>query len=229
MTSFEDHEFGAVTVRRSPRSRSVRLSVSTDGTLRISMPPYAPLFLAKRLINSSRTSLREMKKLQPDRIRFDHGDQIGKSHSLVVRPGMRLTVHTKNQLISVSLPPDKNIDDEQVQSAIREVVVKILRKEAKSYLPRRLAFLADQHDLHYERVRFSYASTRWGSCSSQGTISLNISLMLLPFELIDYVLLHELAHTRYMNHSSDFWDLVFELDPQYKTHRKALKLRSSKL
>lgn len=229
MTSFEDKEFGTISVRRSPRSRVVRLSVSSDGSLRISMPPYAPLFLAKRLVNSSRTSLRKMKALQPERIKFNHGDQIGKSHSLVIHPGSRLKVSVKNQLISVAVPADSNVNDEDVQSAIREVVVKILRKEAKSYLPRRLAFLAQRHGLQYERVRFSYASTRWGSCSSHGTISLNISLMLLPFELIDYVLLHELAHTRYMNHSTDFWELVATLDPEYKTHRKALKLRSSQL
>jgi predicted metal-dependent hydrolase len=229
MSSFEDKEFGTVSVHRSPRSRTVRLSVSAEGALRISMPSYAPIFLAKRLINSSRTSLREMKRSQPERIKFNHGDQVGKSHSLVVHQAANLKVSAKNQLINVSLPPDTLVDDEQVQSAIRDVAVKILRKEAKSYLPRRLAFLADQHGLQYERVRFSYASTRWGSCSSHGTISLNISLMLLPFELIDYVLLHELAHTRHMNHSEAFWDLVHELDSEYKTHRKALKLRSSKL
>lgn len=229
MASFEDTEFGVVTVRRSPRARSVKLSVSADGVLRISMPPYAPLFLAKRLIDSSRSSLRKLRQSQPGRITFRDGDQVGKSHSIHVHAAPRLHIRTSKQLISVALPDHMVIDDSEVQDTIRDAVVKILRKEAKSYLPRRLAFLAEKYSLTYERVRFSYASTRWGSCSSSGTISLNISLMMLPFELIDYVLLHELAHTRHMNHSADFWELVEELDPDYKMHRKALKSRSSQL
>lgn len=229
MPSFEDTEFGVVTVRRSPRSRAVKLSVTADGTLRVSMPPYAPLFLAKRLIDSSRVSLRKLKQSQPDRITFHDGDQVGKSHSILVHTAPKLSVRVSKQLIYVALPIEMDIDGSQAQNAIRDVVIKILRKEAKSYLPRRLAFLARQHDVRYERVRFSYASTRWGSCSSNGTISLNISLMMLPFELIDYVILHELAHTVHMNHSTDFWDLVGIFDPNYQIHRKALKSRPSQL
>lgn len=229
MASFEDIEFGVVKVRRSPRARAVKLSVSADGALRISMPSYAPLFLAKRLINSSRASLRELKQAQPERITFSDGDQVGKSHSVLVHTAQTLSLRVSKQTINVALPTDVAITDPQVQNMIRDAAVKILRKEAKSYLPRRLAFLANQHDVRYERVRFSYASTRWGSCSSNGTISLNISLMMLPFELIDYVILHELAHTVHMNHSTDFWNLVASFDPDYKMHRKALKYRSSQL
>lgn len=223
MTSFEDKEFGNVTVRRSPRAHSLKLSVSQDGSLRVSMPPYTPLFLAKRLINSSRRSLRELKQSQPARTTFSNGKQVGKSHSIFVHEASRLSVSVKKQLISVALPASLTINDSQVQTAIRKVVVKILRKEAKSYLPRRLAFLAEQHGMSYERVRFSHASTRWGSCSSSGTISLNIALMKLDFALIDYVLIHELAHTKEMNHSSVFWELVATIDPDYKLHRRRLK------
>ena len=229
MNSFEDAEFGTVTIRRSARSHAVRLSLAPSGELKVTMPPLAPLFLAKRLLNSSRASLRKARQAQPERIVFRDGDQIGKSHSLVARPSSRLSVARSKQFITVDLPAHMTIEHETAQTLIRETAVKILRKEAKSYLPRRLSYLATQHSLHYERVRFSYASTRWGSCSSSGTISLNISLMLLPFELIDYVILHELAHTRHMNHSTSFWALVETLDPHYKQHRKQLKTHTSQL
>jgi len=86
--------------------------------------------------------------------------------------------------------------------------------------------LADEFGFSYERVRFSHASSRWGSCSSGGTVSLNITLMRLPDRLIDYVLIHELAHTKHMNHSAEFWAEVEKHDPGYKRHRKALKMFS---
>ncbi|MCY1371222.1 hypothetical protein D9M69_583560 [compost metagenome] len=150
---------------------------------------------------------------------------IGKSHTLIVRPSAtnQITVSRHGQQIIVRLPDEHTLDDPVVISAVREVVIAALRREAKSYLPKRLQFLATKYGFSYQKVRFSHASGRWGSCSSNGTISLNIALMKLPFELIDYVLIHELSHTKQMNHSSDFWNLVAVGDPGYRLHRRALK------
>ena len=92
-----------------------------------------------------------------------------------------------------------------------------------AYLPRRLQYLADLGDFHYTKVRYGNAKGRWGSCSSQGVISLNVALMRLPKELIDYVLIHELSHTKHLNHSEAFWSLVETYYPDYKTARKELK------
>lgn len=218
-----DAEFGKVTVRRSARASHVRLRVAPDGTLRASLPLYAPSFLVKRLIASSRKELRELlKQSQPD-ISFSDGMRIGKSHSLHVREGNDLSVKRRKQRIEVTLAPGQQLSDQEVITEIRPIVQAALRIEAKSYLPKRLAYLASQLGYHYETVRFSHASGRWGSCTSEGTISLNIALMKLPFSLIDYVIVHELAHTKHLNHSPDFWDEVERGDPHYKEHRRLLK------
>lgn len=223
MPSIHDEEFGTITIRKSARATQVKLRVAPDGTLKASMPVYAPLFLLKRLVKNSRVELRRMVEQARPVTEYQDGQQIGKSHTLLVRPAARLSVVRSKQQIIVSLPAHKTLAETDVLNAIREVAIAALRVEAKSYLPKRLSYLAMQLGFEYERVRFSHASSRWGSCSSTGTISLNIALMKLPFELIDYVVIHELAHTQEMNHSERFWQLVAQGDPLYKQHRKLLK------
>ncbi|MFZ2126409.1 MAG: SprT family zinc-dependent metalloprotease [Candidatus Microsaccharimonas sp.] len=223
MPIIQDEEFGKITIRRSARASQVRLRVAPDGTLRASLPLYAPTFLVKRLIKSSRQELRNLLSQSQPKTTYLDGMQIGKSHYLTIRPGAKLSTTRRGQQITVNLPPNLSLEDSQVVRVIRDGVIAALRIEAKSYLPKRLAFLAQKYDFQYEKVRFSHASGRWGSCSSQGTISLNIALMKLPFELIDYVIIHELAHTRHMNHSAAFWELVSVGDPLYVQHRRALK------
>jgi predicted metal-dependent hydrolase len=116
--------------------------------------------------------------------------------------------------------PVKNPDTQRA----RDTKKQLLTKKAKQYLPYRVDFWAKKYSYTYTTLRFSHANTRWGSRSSTGTISLNIGLMNLPEQLRDYVILHELAHINHMNHSSDFWAEVEKHDPNYKRHRKALKM-----
>lgn len=106
----------------------------------------------------------------------------------------------------------------------RDYQKKILMKKAKDYLPYRLEYLAKLYGYKYEKCRLSHANTRWGSCSSQKTISLNIGLMNVPEVLRDYVILHELAHLNHMDHSKDFWNEVYSHDKNYKMHEKKLKM-----
>ena len=225
MPTISDEEFGTITLRRSARATSIRIRVAPNGRLRVSLPVYTPLFLVKRLIKSSRPKLRSMlSEGQSDSV-FEDGMRIGKSHTLTVRSTTLKTPSARRhgQQIVVTLPDGFDLDNPDVTRLIRDTAIDALRIEAKSYLPKRLAFLADKYQYSYQKVRFSHSSGRWGSCSSSGTISLNIALMKLPFELIDYVLLHELSHTKQMNHSDEFWQLVGSTDDHYILHRRELK------
>lgn len=226
MSSIHDKEFGEITIRRSIRTRSVRISVAPGGTLRASLPPYAPLVILKRLVSSSRAQLRKMLEQAAPAYKLEDGARIGKSHRLSVIQAQRTSVKRYKQQITVTLAPGTDINDPTVAGKVREEITAALRIEAKSYLSKQLKFTAEKLGYTYEKVRFSHASSRWGSCSSTGTISLNIALMKLPFELIDYVIIHELAHTKQMNHSAKFWALVEAADPSYKLHRSLLKKES---
>jgi predicted metal-dependent hydrolase len=101
------------------------------------------------------------------------------------------------------------------------------RAEAKRKLTRRVKHLAHRHGFTYGRVSIRNQRTRWGSCSSRGNISLNMKLSRLPEELMDYVILHELAHTRVKDHSQEFWALMDRLVGNGKA--KAAELRKYRI
>lgn len=222
--TYTDAEFGPIAYRRVANSRYVRIKLATDGTLRASLPLFAPVRSIQHLVDNSRDELRKLLGNRQTNT-YQDGQQIGHSHTLRLTANRSKSLKSvvKGQVIHVSYPIDISPDMSMVQEEIREGVARALRIESKAYLPRRLAFLAERGGFNYSKVRFAHQSGRWGSCSSSGTISLNIALMMLPFELIDYVLIHELAHTKQMNHSDTFWAIVGEYYPGYKNARKTLK------
>lgn len=226
MNELPDDEFGPIIVRRLARARAITLSLNARGQPKLTAPRRTSLRAIERLINESRPHIRQLLAQHGAGARYTSGMAIGKQHSLVVAPGGQLQVRRQGCVITATVPAPMQLEHPTLQQAIARAAQAALRREAKHYLPGRLAALATQHGYTYQRVRFSHATSRWGSCSSQGTISLNIALMNLPFALIDYVLIHELCHTQQMDHSPAFWRLVAAADPHYQQHRQQLKRRS---
>lgn len=226
MAQVVDHEFGAVSVRRSARARAVRLRIDHTGGLSACLPAEAPLAAVGTLINKFRPKLRRLIADNRATLRpFRHGQAIGSSHRLVVRqtaaalPSCRVV----NLTIIVKLPASWDIESESAQTVIRQAANKALDKEARHYLPKRLASLAKAGRFSYGRLRFNNARSRWGSCSATGSIGLNVNLMSLPLELIDYVLLHELCHTRHMHHGPAFWQALEKVCPDFQKLKRELK------
>jgi len=200
----------------------MKATIAPTGELRISLPAYVPFFMAKRMVAGSRNDIRKLFAARPKFIITD-GMAVGKSHTLHIRTGKEYSLKRSKQQVMLTLGESDNLSDTTIITDMRAMTISILRKEAKHHLPKRLEYLATKHGFSYTAVRFTHASSRWGSCNQHRAISLNIALMNLPFELIDYVLIHELAHTVQLNHSKDFWDTVANVDSNYKAHRKQLK------
>ncbi len=97
------------------------------------------------------------------------------------------------------------------------------KQEAKTYILQRLPELAGQFGFRYNRVFIRDTKSRWGSCSIRKNVSFNWRLIKAPQAVIDYVILHELAHTIHFNHSKQYWALVERICPEYKAHKDWLK------
>ncbi len=108
------------------------------------------------------------------------------------------------------------------QKELKNAHLKALRIESR-YLADRLSYLAKKYGFSYQKLSLRNQKTRFGSCSYQNNINLNINLMNYDFDVIDYVIIHELVHTKVKNHSKDFWLEVEKYCPNYKELRKKLK------
>ena len=96
-------------------------------------------------------------------------------------------------------------------------------EKARKILPERTAYFASRMGVSYNRITIREQKTRWGSCSSKGNLNFNWKLVLLPEALMDYVVVHELAHRLEMNHSGSFWRIVEEQLPDYRSRRRSLR------
>ncbi|HET7630194.1 MAG TPA: SprT family zinc-dependent metalloprotease, partial [Candidatus Saccharimonadales bacterium] len=225
----DDVDFGRINIRRTNLSRSIRLRLLPDGRLSATMPRRAPLYLLKSLINDSRHELkRQVDDIKSRQTIYRHAQAIGRSHRLIIehhaidQPNGRLS----GQTLLVKLPDDWPVEAPAAQDFIRSWCLKALKKEARSYLPRRLKYLADHFGFDYLKIRYGNPKGRWGSYSSNGTVSLNVALMNLPLEVVDYVLIHELCHSRHPHHQTSFWQEVEACLPDYKNLRRQLKNHS---
>ena len=117
----------------------------------------------------------------------------------------------------------KNKTKIKLQTQKKDELPEIDKKIARKVLCRRIGELAQLHNFVYNRISIRKQKTRWGSCSSKDNINLNMNLLHLPPELMDYVLLHELVHTKVKNHSKDFWDELDTVVPNARIIDRKLK------
>lgn len=110
----------------------------------------------------------------------------------------------------------------QAETKRLQALEKRYREAARSLIESRVAYYHRFTGGRYTSLTIRDQKTRWGSCSSRGTLSFNYRLVFAPVDVLDYVVVHELCHLTHMNHSKDFWNLVESVMPDYKKHKKWL-------
>jgi predicted metal-dependent hydrolase len=216
---------------RSKR-KSVALIVESDGRLIVRAPQHLSLAQIQSLVDSKaawvqqkRAQIKDVRarNATPTPRRYVAGEAfsfLGEQYPLAIVPGERPRL---------SLSGGKFLLTQAALPQAEQIFTAWYREQARRICSQHAAELARKMGLSFARIRISSARTRWGSCSSRGTLSFTWRLVLAPIEIVDYVVVHELAHLREPNHSPRFWAIVEKFMPDYKRRRDWLKKNAKNL
>ena len=203
------------------KRRTIALIVERDGSVTVRAPMRVPEKAIREFVERHAKWIEkkraEMKSLVPESPRrYQPGESflyLGQAYLLEIVRDAKKTLTLEN---SFKLA-------ESARENAEVLFRNWYRKQARRIIEERVTFHAEKNQLQYGKIRITSARTRWGSCSSKGTLSFSWRLVMTPLEVIDYVVIHELAHTVHHNHSKRFWNLVEKLLPDYKERRKRLR------
>lgn len=210
MNDFIDKELGLVVIKRNSRAKKVIVR-RKHNAVEVTVPKHMPKReIKKHFINLKPRILklpkREVVKIneQSDIKTFTFDVVITHKSLYKDKVGMSL----KQGVLTIDVPQQHDINHNKIQSTIKDLIIQALRHEAKRVLPNKVATFARKFNLQVNQVKINNSKLRWGSCTNKKNINLSLFLMMLPEHLIDYVILHELAHTIELNHSPRFWEVL---------------------
>ena len=206
-------------LKRASR-RSISLHITKDGLLEVRAPYLVPKYIINQFVSSKRDWIIKAKhavrnQKPTSKVQYHEGavfQLAGTPYALHITDGNAIV-----RLGSRLFFPKKFLAHPKPHMETW------VRAFAKKHLTERLTFYAQQMHTSYQKITIRDTSSRWGSCSSTGTISFSYRLILAPTSIIDYVVIHELAHTVHHNHGKAFWNLVGTYYKEYKKARAWLK------
>lgn len=209
---------------RTGRRRTVALELRADGSLTVAAPRGVPLALIRRFVASRRRWIDRKRALLA---------ALPPARPVVLEPGARLPyLGTELELAIETGTARRNrcrregqrlIVEAASPQSVPQALERWYRSVAAGHCAERVAYFARQVGRAPQRITIRAARTRWGSCSSRGTVSFNWRLMLLPPEFLDYVVVHELCHLLVPDHSPRFWEAVARILPDFSQRRTALR------
>ena len=147
----------------------------------------------------------------------DDGTVLVKAPYFMSESAVRSFVYEKQGWISKRLAlVEKSRNEAQKLGLLSAEELALVKKKAKKLIPERVAFYSELSGISYGRISIRLQKSRWGSCSIRGNLNFNCLLVLMPEEILDSVVVHELCHRRHMNHSKAFYTEVLRLFPKYK-------------
>ena len=210
-------------VQRNNRSRNLRLRITSAAQVIVSAPPRISDQTIARFVEQhmdwiikNQSKIKARKKIVDEDAVMVFGTQYKKIIDTPEKTLHKHPVYIRDQYIHIRPVT-------QTTSSVNRTLETFLKTTAQKYIIPRTQQLAKTMDIRFTSLTLRDQKTRWGSCSSNGGLNFNWRLVQYPTAVIDYVIVHELAHRREMNHSAKFWAIVAKFDPEYKAHRKWLQ------
>ena len=215
---------------KNRRIKHISITIKPLKDVRVSVPMQISFaeaeYVVRKKVDWIKKQQEKIKNAEGKHTVFDENTNFRtKKHKLIIRKtdGKEITASISDGEIKVFYPRHLAVAHKSVQFFICRVIEEALRIEAKQYIPARLNELAVKYNFNYSKVFIKNIKSRWGSCSKKGNVNFSLHLMILPEELIDYVILHELAHTIEHNHSKNFWAVLDKIYGNAKTVDRKLK------
>lgn len=196
--------------------RSVSLEIRGDGKLTVRAPLRFAYSSVMDIVRKKSNWIKEKQQQIKTRERPSHNEKyfLGKKYDIITEFGEKASVSLEEEGFFITVPQYRTVD------ALLSRWYKI--KTVQIVIPRAIHF-AKEFGLEFLKISISTARLRWGSCNKKGHITFSFRLIMLPSEIIDYIIIHELAHLVELNHSKQFWAAVQKMMPEYEQHEKWLK------
>jgi hypothetical protein len=221
---FELKDIGKVTIYKKRSNKSLKINVGQDNEIKISLPIWTPYRVGLEFAKKNKAWIKDNLSISEHNFQTNH--LIGKTLRLELVQSNSLKnfrSRIKNQTLYIYLPANHSIKSEFVQNKIKTIVKEALRQESHDQIKPRLDLIAEKTKLNYKHLNIKELKRRWGSCDAKGNITINLYLIQLPWDIIDYVLLHELVHTTCMSHDSRFWEKMNLLSSDVKKLKHEIK------
>ncbi|MCF7886707.1 MAG: M48 family metallopeptidase [Candidatus Marinimicrobia bacterium] len=224
------NEIEDILFEKSRRAKRINISIKPWRGIRVAVPrgvsfkQAEAVFLKK--LDWVREKLALIKEVEQKRPLYGLSGEIKTNQhniKIVQNGNENIAIEQFDDRVNLYLPKNEDMKSKRIQRKLRTLLVEIYRIEAKNYLPARVEMLANKYKFRYNRVYIKFQKTLWGSCSGKLNINLNLNLMRLDKGLRDYVILHELLHTRIRDHSSKFWHELSKYVAQPRQKDSALK------
>lgn len=210
ISKISDTELGEIIFKRSIRAKRMNIKILSE-RLEVSLPKGFSEKDGMKFVNDVRPKLLKKQEQAVKRAVpvIDENNPLSTfTFQVQVKKSERKDLFSslKSGVLTIEYPQELDAKNNNLQKYFWNSINYFLRKEAKRILPYRTWELAEKHGFNFSEVKIQSSKTRWGSCNHKKVINLSFYLLLLPAHLIDYVILHELCHTKEMNHSPRFWE-----------------------
>ncbi|VVC77039.1 hypothetical protein AQUSIP_23660 [Aquicella siphonis] len=214
-------------VRRHRLARRVKMRASHHDGLEITVPPSFNLHEIPRILEENKSWIIKQIALsqatvpptlmRPDHVEFNALNELWKIHYVACQSRLEIIQRPHREIVLTGKIHET--------TQCRKKLIAWIRNYSRDYLISQLETLSLVTGMEYASAAVRDQKTVWGSCTSKKSISLNYKLVFLPHRLLRHIIIHELCHTKYLNHSRRFWNLVGEHDPDWRSHK--LELRSA--